>query len=233
MASPSETQPIAEPPAREATISDLIATAFARYGGGFVTYGVAAVLLCAIPGAAVAVARSQHARFSVFAAVLAYFASLAYMLLAGLIAADAGRRVRRRSVAIVVTAPIAAIPVAVVVAALGLVALLVLPFVLAPCVLAAVAAGAGDAAGVGAVRRGCVLAFGALRRSAGLAAVVEAMGVLLWLGLFIALSPLAEGIRAGSAMVVWGAIYGPLSALVFRAFYGARTGRLVLPRDPG
>ena len=38
--------------------------AFARYGGGFVTYGVAAVILCAIPGVAVAIARSQHARFS-------------------------------------------------------------------------------------------------------------------------------------------------------------------------
>jgi hypothetical protein len=59
------------------------------------------------------------------------------------------------------------------------------------------------------------------------------MGLLLWLGLFIALSPLGEGVRAGAAMVVWGAIFGPLSALVFRAFYGARTGRLVLPRDPG
>ena len=71
MATPSETQPIVEPPAREATISDLIATAFSRYGGGFVTYGVAVVLLCAIPGLAVVIARSQHARFAVFAAVLA------------------------------------------------------------------------------------------------------------------------------------------------------------------
>ncbi|MDQ1541145.1 MAG: hypothetical protein QOH29_1871 [Actinomycetota bacterium] len=233
MATPSETHPILEPPAREATISDLIATAFARYGGGFVTYGVAAVLLCAIPGAAVAVARSQHARFAVFAAVLAYFASLAYMLLAGLIAADAGRRVRRRIVAIVVTAPIAAIPVAVAVAALGFAALLVLPLVLAPCVLAAVAAGAGDASGAAAVRTGWTLAFGSFRRAAGLGAVVEVMGLLLWLGLFIALSPLGEGVRAGAAMVVWGAIFGPLSALVFRAFYGARTGRLVLLREPG
>lgn len=233
MATPSETKPIAEGPAREATISDLIAAGFSRYGGGFVTYGVAAVLLCAIPGASVAIARSQHARFAVFAGVLAYFASLAYMLLAGLIAADAGRRVRRRLVAIALTAPIAALPVAVVVAALGFAALLLLPLVLAPCVLAAVAAGAGDAAGVAALRRGCVLSFAAFRRSAGLSAVVEVMGVLLWLGLFIALSPLAEGVRAGAAMVVWGAIYGPLSALIFRAFYGARTGRLVLPREPG
>ncbi len=166
--------------------------------------------------------------------MLAYFASLAYMLLAGLIAADAGRRVRRRLVAIVVTAPIAAIPVAVVVAALGLVALLVLPFVLAPCVLAAVAAGAGDAAGR-AARSGAGARSPSARSAARPASPPSSrrMGVLLWLGLFIALSPLAEGIRAGSAMVVWGAIYGPLSALVFRAFYGARTGRLVLPRDPG
>jgi hypothetical protein len=233
VATPSETQPIAEPPAREATISDLIATAFARYGGGFVTYGVAAVLLCAIPGLAVAIARAQHARFSIFAAVLAYFAAVAYMLLAGLIAADAGRRVRQRMVAIAVTAPLAALPVAVVVAALGFASLLVLPLILAPCVLAAVSAGAGDASGARAVRMACRLAFGAFRRSAGLAAVIEVMGVLLWLGLFIALSPLAEGVRAGTAMVVWGAIFGPLSALVFRAYYGARTGRLVLPREPG
>jgi hypothetical protein len=233
VATPSETQPIAEPPAREATISDLIATAFSRYGGGFVTYGVAAVLLCAIPGLAVAVARSQHARFSIVVAVLAYFASLAYMLLAGLITADAGHRVRRRLVAIALTAPLAALPVAVVVAVLTLASLLVLPLVLAPCVLAAVAAGAGDSSGGGAVRSGWMLALGAFRRAAGLAAVVEVMGVLLWLGLFIALSPLAEGVRAGTALVIWGAIFGPLSALIFRAFYGARTGRLVLPREPG
>lgn len=233
MATPTETQPLVDPPAREATTSDLIATAFARYGGGFVTYGVAAVLLCAIPGAAVAIARAQHARFAVFAAVLSFFASLAYMLLVGLIAADAGHRVRRRLVPIAVTAPIAAAPVAAIVAALGFAALIVLPVVLAACALAAVAAGAGDAAGVAALRRACTLAFGSFRRSVGLGAVVELMGVLLWLGLFIALSPLGEGIRAGTAMVVWGAIYGPLSALVFRAYYGARTGRLVLPREPG
>jgi hypothetical protein len=233
VATPTETQPILEPPAREATVSDLIATAFARYGGGFVTYGVAAVVLCAIPGVAVAIARSQHARFAVFAAVLAYFASLAYMLLVGLIAADAGRRVRRRLRPIALTAPIAAIPVAIVVAALGFAALFVLPLVLAACVLTAVAAGAGDASGAAAARAGSALAFGSFRRSIGLGAVIEVMGVLLWLGLFIAFSPLGQGVRAGTAMVVWGAIYGPLSALVFRAYYGARTGRLVLPSNPG
>jgi hypothetical protein len=233
VATPSETHQVGEPPAREATVSDLIATAFARYGGGFVTYGVAALLLCGIPGLAVAIARSQHARFSIFAAVLAYCASLAYMLLAGLIAADAGRRVRRRLVAIAVTAPIAALPVAIVVAALGFASLLVLPLLLAPCVLAALAAGVGDASGPAAVRTGWGLALGAFRRSAGLAAVVEVMGLMLWLGLFIALSPLPQGIRAGTAMVVWGAIFGPLSALIFRQFYGARTGRLVLTREPG
>jgi hypothetical protein len=78
-----------------------------------------------------------------------------------------------------------------------------------------------------------VLAFGSFRKSIGLGAVIELMGVLLWLGLFIAFSPLGEGVRAGTAMVVWGAIYGPLSALVLRAYYGARTGRLVLTADPG
>jgi hypothetical protein len=123
--------------------------------------------------------------------------------------------------------------VAVVVAGLGFAALFVLPLVLAPCVLAAVASGAGDATGGGALRLGGQLAFGTLRRSIGLAAVVEVMGLLLWLGLFIALSPLGGGLRAGTAMVIWGAIYGPLSALIFRAFYGARTGRLVLSSNPG
>jgi hypothetical protein len=239
VAAPSETQPIAEPaaiaetPPRDVSISDLLATAFARYGGGFVTYGVAAVLLCAIPGAAVAIARSQHARFSIFAAALALSAAFAYMLLVGLIAADAGRRVRRRALAILVTAPFAAIPVGAIVAALGFAALLLLPLVAVPCSLAAVAAGAGDAAGIGALGRGFSLSLGATRRSVGLAALVEVLGVLLWLGLFVAFSPLAEGIRAGAAMVVWGAIFGPISALVFRAHYGALTGRLVVSRDPG
>jgi hypothetical protein len=228
VAAPSETQPIEKPPAGDISISDLLATAFARYGGGFVTYGVAAALLCAIPGVAVAIARAEHARFAVFAAVLALSASLAYMLLAGLIAADAGRRVRRRAVAIVITAPIAAIPVGAIVAALGFAALLVLPFLTAPCALAAVAAGAGDASGFAAARRGCSLAFGSYRRSFGLAATVEVMGVLLWLGLYVAFSPLAPGIRAGTAMIVWGAIYGPISVLIFRALYGALTGRLVV-----
>ena len=115
MASPSETQPVETPPLEtpppsDASISDLLATAFSRYGGGFVTYGLAAVALCAIPGLAVAIARSQHARFAVFAPVLSLSASFAYMLLAGLIAADAGRRVRRRALPILVTAPFAAVP---------------------------------------------------------------------------------------------------------------------------
>jgi hypothetical protein len=234
VASPSEKLSLEPSPAPvDASISDLLATAFSRYGGGFVTYGLAAVALGAIPGAAVAIARAQHARFAVFAAVLALSASLAYMLLTGLIAADAGRRVRRRAIAIVVTAPFAAVPVGAVVAALGFASLLVLPFVAAPCALAAVSAGAGDAMGAGALWKGCSLAFGSFRRSAGLSATIAALGVLLWLGLFVALSPLAEGIRAGTAMVVWGAIFGPLSALVFRALYGALTGRLVVARKPG
>jgi hypothetical protein len=233
VATPSETQPLGDSPAHEATVSDLIAAAFTRYGGGFVTYGIAAVLLCAIPGAAVAIARSQDARFAVFAAVLAYSAALAYMLLTGLIAADAGRRVRARLLPIALTAVVAAVPVAIIVAGLGFAALFVLPVVLAPCVLAAVAAGAGDASGSSALRLGGRLAFGSFRKSIGLGAVVEVMGLLLWLGLFIALSPLGEGLRAGTAMVLWGAIYGPLSALIFRAYYGARTGRLVLTANPG
>ena len=233
MAAPSETQPITAPPSRDVSISDLLATAFARYGGGFVTYGLAAIVLCAIPGAGVAIARGEHARFSIFAAVLALSAAFAYMLLVGLIVADAGRRVRRRALAVLVTAPLAAIPVGVLVAGLGFAALLVLPLVAVPCSLAAVAAGAGDAAGIGAFRRGFSLALGAFRRSVGLAALVEVLGVLLWLGLFVAFSPVAEGVRAGAAMVVWGAIFGPISALVFRAHYGALTGRLVVSREPG
>jgi hypothetical protein len=238
VAAPSETQPIETPPLEpsargDASISDLLATAFSRYGGGFVTYGLAAVALCAIPGLAVVIARSQHARFAVFAAVLALSASFAYMLLTGLIAADAGRRVRRRAIPILVTAPFAAVPVAAVVAGLGFASLLVLPLIAAPCALAAVASGVGDAMGFGALRKGCSLAFGSFRRSVGLSATLAGMGVLLWLGLFVALSPLGEGVRAGSAMVVWGAIFGPLSALVFRALYGALTGRLVVARKPG
>jgi hypothetical protein len=233
VAAPSETQPFVEPPSRDVSISDLLATAFARYGGGFLTYGVTSLALSAIPGVAVAIARGQHARFSIFAAVLALSTAWAYMLLAGLIAADAGRRVRGRAVAVLVTAPLAAIPVGLITAGLTLAALLVLPFVFVPCALAAVAAGAGDAQGPAAIRLGCRLGFGSFRRSVGLAALVEVLGVLLWLGLFIALSPLPEGVRAGTAMVVWGAIFGPISALVFRAYYGALTGRLVVSRNPG
>ena len=176
MAAPLETQQFETPPAGGATISDLLATAFARYGGGFVTYGLAAVVLCAIPGAAVAIARAQHARFAIFAAVLSLSASLAYMLLTGLIAADAGHRVRpahardprdrspgrdagryRRRRARVRS-------------------LFVLPLVAAPCALAAVAAGAGDAQGLGALRTGWSLALGSFRRSVGLTATVELIG---------------------------------------------------------
>jgi hypothetical protein len=232
VAAPPETQPIATPPSRGITLSDLFATAFARYGGGFVTFGAAALVLSTIPGLAVALARGGNARYAVFSAIVALTGSIAYLLLAGLIAADAGRRVRRRALAIAVTAPFAAIPMGVVAAALGFASLLVLPIVLTPCALAAVAAGAGDAAGIGALRLGCSLAYGSFRRSLALAAIVEVLGVLLWLGLYIALSPLAEGLRAGTAAVVWGAVFGPISALVFRAHYGAVTGRLVLARKP-
>jgi hypothetical protein len=215
------------------SISDLVATAFARYGGGFVTYGAAAILLSAIPGAAVAVARGSDARYAITAGALALGASLAYMVLEGLIVADAGRRIRSRAAAIALTAPVAAVPIGVVIAVLGLASLLLLPFIATACALAAVAAGAGDAAGFGALRRGATLAWSSFRRSAALAAILEVLGVLLWLGLYIAFSPLAEGPRVVVAMVVWGAVFGPISALVFRAHYGALTGRLVLAPRPG
>jgi hypothetical protein len=147
-----------------------------------------------------------HARFAVFAPVLALSASFAYMLLAGLIAADAGRRVRRRAIPILVTAPFAAVPVGAVVAGLGFASLLVLPLIAAPCALAAVAAGVGDAMGFGALRKGCSLAFGSFRRSVALSATLAGLGVLLWLG-SSSRGALAEGVRAATAMVVWG-IFG-------------------------
>ena len=97
------------------------------------------------------------------------------------------------------TAPFAAVPVGAVVAGLGF------------AVAARAAArrsrrarsrrsppASGDAMGFGALRKGCSLAFGSFRRSVGLSATSsQVLGVLLWLGLFVALSPLAEGVRAG------------------------------------
>ena len=162
-------------------------------------------MLSAIPGVAVALARGGNARFAVFSAVLALAGSLAYLLLVGLIAADAGRRVRRRALAIAVTAPFAAIPVGVVAAALGFASLLLLPLVARRRARSPPwRQGRAMPQGVGALRRGVLARYGAFRRSVALAAIVEVLGVLLWLGLYIALSPLAEGLRAGTAAVVWG-----------------------------
>lgn len=210
-------------------VGDIFATAFVRYGGGFLTYGLMALASAILPALAVLVLVATDPGDGVTLATVAVSGSIAYLALIGAVTAVIGERLRSHLGAIVLTAVTAMPPIAVVIAVLGPVALLVLPFVLPFFALAPIAAGAGDASGVAACRTSLTLVGrrGYLR-SLGVVAGLELIGALLWVSFSIAFSPLAGDVRSYSIVLVWIAIYWPISALVFRSLYGALTGKLTI-----
>jgi hypothetical protein len=216
-------------PAPTVGVSDIFATAFRRYGGGYLTFGLLAVAM-AIPAAAVFIALDASdvgGRTTV--AVGSLLGTAVYFAFVGIVTASLGGRVRRTLPAVVGTAALAAPPIAVVFVLVGIYAIVVLPFLLPFFALATVVTGAGDATGVAACRRAIALVGrrGYLR-SLGVMAGLELLALLLWLGLRIAFSPIEGRLGDIVGTALWVAIVWPLSALLFRNLYGALTGRLVL-----
>ena len=210
-------------------VGDIFATAFVRYGGGFLTYGLMSLVAALVPTAAVLVLVATDPGDGVTLATVAVSGSLAYLTLLGAVTASIGARLRSHLGAIVSTSVVAMPPIAVVIAVLGPAALLVLPFVLPFFALAPIVAGAGDGSGVTACRRALsVVGRRGYLRSLGVVAGLELIGALLWVSFSIALSPVAGTARSVAIAFVWVAIFWPISALVLRNLYGALTGRLTI-----
>jgi hypothetical protein len=206
-------------------VGDIFATAFARYGGGFATFGAMTLAAAAAPGLLLAVLLAVGSPAFGLVVAETLLATVAYL----------GERLQRRVWAIVGTSVLASPPIAVFILLLGPAALLVLPFLGPFFVLAPVAAGAGDSAGAEACRQSFTLvARRGYTRSLGVMAGLELIGLLLWLGLSTALSPVGGTAHQVIAAALWTIIFWPLSALVFRNLYGSLTGRLVvrLGRSP-
>jgi hypothetical protein len=218
-------------PAERVGVGDIFATAFTRYGGGFATYGAIALVAVAFPVAGLLVAELAGASQTTHVVVGALLGAMAYLAFVGVVTATIGGRLRGQARPVLGTAALAAPPVAVLIVVLAAGALLVLPFVLPLFALAPVAAGAGDAVGVAACQRSFALvARGGYLRSLGVMAGLLLIGLMLWLGFSIALSPIEGDLRTLLVVAGWAAVYWPLSALVFRNLYGALSGRLVVRR---
>jgi hypothetical protein len=210
-------------------VGDIFATAFVRYGGGFITYGLMSLVAAILPALAVAALVATDPGDGVTLATVAVSGTVAYLSLLGAVTAAIGGRLRSKLAAIVLTAVTAMPPIALVIAVLGPIALLVLPFFLPFFALAPIVAGAGDGSGVAACRS--ALALVGKRgyvRSLGVVAGLELIGALLWISFSIALSPIVGDARSVAIGFLWVAIYWPISALVFRNLYGALTGRLTI-----
>jgi hypothetical protein len=210
-------------------VGDIFATAFVRYGGGFLTYGLMSLAAALVPTVAVLVLLATDPGDGVTLATVAVSGSIAYLSLLGAVTAAIGERLRSHLGAILLTSVIAMPPVAVVIAVLGPAALLVLPFVLPFFALAPIVAGAGDGSGVTACRAALrLVGRRGYLRSLGVVAGLELIGALLWVSFSIALSPVAGNARTVAIAFVWVAIFWPISALVLRNLYGALTGRLTI-----
>jgi hypothetical protein len=109
-------------------------------------------------------------------------------------------------------------------------ALVPIAFLLPFVALAPVAAGAGDYAGLAACGRALRLTAGGYRRAVVVSGLLVVLGAVLLVSFNLALAPLPSPARGIVALLAWTAVYGPISALVLRALYGALSGRLVVRR---
>ncbi len=104
-----------------------------------------------------------------------------------------------------------------------------MPLLLPPFGLAPVAAGAGDGAGVTAIRRALTLCrHGGYRRSLVPCAILASFAAILFLAFGIALSPLGGRLRVIGTLILWAAVAWPIAGLMLRSLYGALSGRLVV-----
>jgi hypothetical protein len=221
-------QPVAEPAA--VGVMDIYATAFRRFGGGFATFGLLALALALLPVAVYLGTRAAGASRTVVSWSFVLAAVISWMALVGAVTAVVGGRLRRTAAHVVGTALLVAPFLAAIVIAVGPYALVPIAFLLPFVALAPVAAGAGDCAGLAACRRALRLTAGGYRRAVVVSGLLVVLGAVLLVSFNLALAPLPSPARGIVALLAWTAVYGPISALVLRALYGALSGRLVVRR---
>ena len=225
---PATAETPAETRGHEIRTADLVATALTRYAQAFATFGLMALVAAAFPALVVIVLRGVDARAEIIVTVGSYAAAAAALALAGAMTAFIGQRLRRTLPGIVATSLIAAIPFGAI-AIFHLAAIFVVPLLLPPFGLAPVAAGAGDGAGLRALRRALELCGqGGYRRSLVPCAITASFAAILFLAFGIALSPLGGRVRVIATLIVWAAVAWPIAGLMLRSLYGALSGRLVV-----
>jgi len=225
---PATAETPAETRGHEIRTADLVATALTRYAQAFATFGLMALVAAAFPAFVVIVLRGVDARAEIIVTVGSYAAAAAALALAGAMTAFIGQRLRRTLAGIVATSLIAAIPFGAI-AIFHLAAIFVVPLLLPPFGLAPVAAGAGDGAGLRALRRALELCGqGGYRRSLVPCAITASFAAILFLAFGIALSPLGGRVRVIATLIVWAAVAWPIAGLMLRSLYGALSGRLVV-----
>jgi hypothetical protein len=225
---PAAAEETAETRGIEIRTADLVATALTRYAQAFATFGLMALVAAVFPALVVVALRQADARAEIIVTVGSYAAAAAALALAGAMTAFIGQRLRRTLPGIVATALLVALPFAAV-AIFHLAAIFLVPLLLPLFGLAPVAAGAGDGAGLRAVRRALELCrHGGYRRSLVPCAITASFAAILFLAFGIALSPLGGRLRVIATLVVWAAVAWPIAGLMLRSLYGALSGRLVV-----
>jgi hypothetical protein len=208
---------------------DVFATAFHRYGGAFATLGALAFAFWVVPAVATYVldATIDSDRAVAFSSLA--LAVVAFFSYCGAVAAHVGGRLRAKLPAVIATAVVAAPPIAILpVLFPPALAVIAFAFLVSPFVLAPVAVGAGDAGVRGALTTTIPLMRGHILRGTAIASGVVLISVAIWLGFSLALAPVPSTPRVAINAFLWGVIAWPLAALVFRSFYGALTGKLVV-----
>ena len=218
----------AETRGHEIRTADLVATALTRYAQAFATFGSMALIAAIFPALVVIALREADARPEIIVTIGSFAAAAAALALAGAMTAFIGKRLRATLSGIVATALLVAPPFGVI-GLLHLAGIFVVPLLLAPLGLAPVAVGAGDGAGVAALRRALRLCGqGGYRRSLVPCAITASFAAILFLAFGIALSPLGGRARVIATLVVWAAVAWPIAGLMLRSLYGALSGRLVV-----
>src|SRR6476469_6897510 len=190
----------------EIRTADLVATALTRYAQAFATFGLMALVAAAVPALVVIALRAADAGAEAIVMVGSFAAAAAALSLAGAMTAFIGKRLRRTLPGIIFTALLVAPPFGAI-AVLHLAAIFLVPLLLAPFGLAPVAAGAGDAWGLAAIKRALTLCgHGGYRRSLVPCAIAASFGAIIFLAFGIALSPLGGRARVIATLVVWAAV---------------------------
>ena len=209
---------------------DVFATAFHRYGGAFATLGALAFAFWAVPAVATYIldATIDSDRAVAFSSLA--LAVVAFFSYCGAVAAYVGGRLRAKLPAVIATAVVAAPPIAILpVLFPPAVAVIAFAFLVSPFVLAPVAVGAGDAGVRDALTTSVPLVGrGHILRGTAIASGVVLISVGVWVGFSLALAPVPSTPKVVINAFLWGVIAWPLAALVFRSFYGALTGKLVV-----